>query len=460
MKRLLLSLLIIISSSLLFASITIEEAEKMMMRNNTSIRSAEEAVVQAGLDLKDSKANFSPTIELSGSMTYMTDPIIGPVIMESSDIMNQMGLGSYSDQVSGYVTLYDGMENTMYMGSLSLTQPLITWGKLGKAVDLYQNILTAQSLRKDDTVAQLQAELRIRIWSLKYLEEMEVLVKEAETLSNRLVEIAKSGYENGMLLRQDYLSAQISALEVEVKKTELDKNNSSVMEGLRTLIGDYSLNYEDLKMPTDESFLRKYENSDLDTLLSLATGEDNNNLKAIKNLIGAYSNQKTIAQRSLYGIPDFALQAELTYSNSRLPFIQTGWKQNDNSGLNLSIGFKTTLWDGGKAINDVNRAQSNIRDAESQYDSAVGEIRSAVISNYNGMKTNLINIDYQTQKIENLEQELENIRIGMKYGSDSESKEKQKMLEIVEAKTYLLESKIALVQNVYTLDYLTGSEIL
>ena len=70
----------------------------MMMRNNPSIRSAEEAVVQAGLDLKDSKANFSPTIELSGSMTYMTDPLIGPVIMESSDILSQMGLGSYADR--------------------------------------------------------------------------------------------------------------------------------------------------------------------------------------------------------------------------------------------------------------------------------------------------------------------------------------------------------------------------
>ena len=69
MKRLLICFVIILSSSLLFASITIEEAEEMMMRNNPSIRSAEEAVVQAGLDLKDSKANFSPTIELSGSMT-------------------------------------------------------------------------------------------------------------------------------------------------------------------------------------------------------------------------------------------------------------------------------------------------------------------------------------------------------------------------------------------------------
>ena len=460
MKRLLLSLFIIISSSLLFASITIEEAEKMMMRNNTSIRSAEEAVVQAGLDLKDSKASFSPTISISGSMTYMSEPLVGPVIMESSDILSQMGLGSYSDMASGYVTLYDGMENTMYMGTLSLTQPLITWGKLGKAVDLYKNILTAQSLRKDDTVAQNKAELRIRVWSMKYLEEMEGLVDEAMALSKELVDMAKSSYENGMILRQDWLEAEISSLEVEVKKAELDDNYSSLMEGLRSLIGDYSVSYSDFILPEDESFLYKYRESNLDDLILAATGEDSNNLKAIKNLIGAYTNQKTIADRSLYGIPDFALQAQLTYSSSRLPFIETGWKQNDNNSLNLSIGFKTTLWDGGKAINDVKRAQSNIRSAESQYDSALSQIRVAVTSNYNGMMKNIANIQYQSEKIQNLEMELENIRIGLSYGQNSVSDEKQKMLEIVEAKSNLLASKIALVQNVYTLDYLVGAEIL
>ena len=460
MKRLLLSLFIIISSSLLFASITIEEAEKMMMRNNTSIRSAEEAVVQAGLDLKDSKASFSPTISISGSMTYMSEPLVGPVIMESSDILSQMGLGSYSDMASGYVTLYDGMENTMYMGTLSLTQPLITWGKLGKAVDLYKNILTAQSLRKDDTVAQNKAELRIRVWSMKYLEEMEGLVDEAMALSKELVDMAKSSYENGMILRQDWLEAEISSLEVEVKKAELDDNYSSLMEGLRSLIGDYSVSYSDFILPEDESFLYKYRESNLDDLILAATGEDSNNLKAIKNLIGAYTNQKTIADRSLYGIPDFALQAQLTYSSSRLPLIETGWKQNDNDSLNLSIGFKTTLWDGGKAINDVKRAQSNIRSAESQYDSALSQIRVAVTSNYNGMMKNIANIQYQSEKIQNLEMELENIRIGLSYGQNSVSDEKQKMLEIVEAKSNLLASKIALVQNVYTLDYLVGAEIL
>ena len=460
MKRLFISFLIILSSSLLFASLTIEEAEELMMRNNPSIRSAEEAVVQAGLDLKDSKASFSPTISISGSMTYMSEPLVGPVIMESSDILSQMGLGSYSDMASGYVTLYDGMENTMYMGTLSLTQPLITWGKLGKAVDLYKNILTAQSLRKDDTVAQNKAELRIRVWSMKYLEEMEGLVDEAMALSKELVDMAKSSYENGMILRQDWLEAEISSLEVEVKKAELDDNYSSLMEGLRSLIGDYSVSYSDFILPEDESFLYKYKDSVLDDLILKATGEDSNNLKAIKNLIGAYTNQKTIADRSLYGIPDFALQAQLTYSSSRLPLIETGWKQNDNDSLNLSIGFKTTLWDGGKAINDVKRAQSNIRSAESQYDSALSQIRVAVTSNYNGMMKNIANIQYQSEKIQNLEMELENIRIGLSYGQNSVSDEKQKMLEIVEAKSNLLASKIALVQNVYTLDYLVGAEIL
>ena len=460
MKRQLVFLLILISTSLLFAAISIEEAEEMMMRNNPDIRSAEEAVVQAGLDLKDSKASFSPTISISGSMTYMSEPLVGPVIMESSDILSQMGLGSYSDMASGYVTLYDGMENTMYMGTLSLTQPLITWGKLGKAVDLYKNILTAQSLRKDDTVAQNKAELRIRVWSMKYLEEMEGLVDEAMALSKELVDMAKSSYENGMILRQDWLEAEISSLEVEVKKAELDDNYSSLMEGLRSLMGDYSVSYSDFILPEDESFLYKYRESNLDDLILAATGEDSNNLKAIKNLIGAYTNQKTIADRSLYGIPDFALQAQLTYSSSRLPFIETGWKQNDNNSLNLSIGFKTTLWDGGKAINDVKRAQSNIRSAESQYDSALSQIRVAVTSNYNGMMKNIANIQYQSEKIQNLEMELENIRIGLSYGQNSVSDEKQKMLEIVEAKSNLLASKIALVQNVYTLDYLVGAEIL
>ena len=434
------------------SAMDIPEMEKMMIENNPTISQANETVRQALLDLKDAKANFSPTISATVSATYMTEPIIGPVIMESSDILSQMGLGSYAYRASGYVTLYDGMDNTMYMGSLSLTQPLITWGKLGKAVSLYENIYSAQALRKDDTVAQLQAELRVRVWSLKYL------VEEALSLSSSLVDLAESGYENGMMLRQDYLEAKISAMEVEVKEAELLANLDSVKDGLASMLGLSELDAEEIDFPQDESFLRSYENSSVDELITASTGEDSSNLKAIKNLLGAYSNQKTIALRSMYGIPDLALQAELTYSSSRFPFLETGWKQNDNSSLNLSIGFKTTLWDGGKAINDISRAESNIRSAEAQYDDALSEIRSAVKSNWNNMRSNLATMDYLEAKLENLDRELDTIRTEMEYGQKGEGDLKQKQLEIVNIRSQLLASKIALVQNVYTLQYLTGAD--
>ena len=224
------------------------------------------------------------------------------------------------------------------------------------------------------------------------------------------------------------------------------------------MLGLSDIDAEEIDFPQDESFLRSYEDSDVDELIAAATGEDSSNLKAIKNLLGAYSNQKTIALRSMYGIPDFALQAELTYSSSRFPFLETGWKQNDNSSLNLSIGFKTTLWDGGKVINDISRAESNIRSAEAQYDDALSEIRSAVKSNWNNMRSNLATIDYLEAKLENLEMELDTIRTEMEYGQKGEGDLKQKQLEIVNIRSQLLASKIALVQNVYTLQYLTGAD--
>ena len=458
MKRIVTIALLLLPAMLLSSQYTLGDLDLMVENNNANVRSRNESVVQANLDLKDAKANFSPSISLSGSATYMTDPLIGPVVIESSEIISQMGLGSYADKASGYVTLYDGMENTLYMGTLSLTQPLVTWGKLGKAVDLYSNILSAQTLMRDDLVSQYKAELRVRVWSLKYLVEMKGFLGEAMEISSELVEIAKDGYDNGMLLRQEWLNARISAMETEVKEIELDENYSSVLQGLRSLVGDNSLLFDDIDFTFDESYLEKYKDSELETLVGAATGEGSNNLKAIKNLIGAYSSQKTIAERSLYGIPDFALQADLSYSAQKFPFIETGWKQKDNLSVNFSIGFKTTLWDGGKALNALEEAKSNIRTAEAQYDGARNEIENAVRTNWNGQKSNLSNIEWLELKLENLMLERENVRLDVQLGGKSRSDLLQKELEIVSTKSEIVASKIALVQNVFTLDYLTGAK--
>ena len=74
------------------------------------------------------------------------------------------------------------------------------------------------------------------------------------------------------------------------------------------------------------------------------------------------------------------------------------------------------------------------------------------------MRSNLATIDYLEAKLENLEMELDTIRTEMEYGQKSEGDLKRKQLEIVNIRSQLLASKIALVQNVYTLQYLTGAD--
>lgn len=449
-----LAIFLILSSLCLAQSFS--DLDRVMERNNAKVRLADESLKQAQLDSKDAKASFSPSITFSGSATYMTEPLVGPIVMESGEILSQMGLGAYSDLASGYVTLFDGMDNTIYMGTLSLTQPLVTWGKLTTAVSLYESIESAQGYRREDTIASSKAELRIRLWSLKYLYELDALLREAMEISGELVDISKNAYENGMLLRQDWLKARTESLEVEVKLLDMEGQLSSVRDGLVMLLGGEEVELDEIDFPEESSLFHKYDEKTLDHLVAAATGEGSNNLKAIKNLIGAYSSQKKIAERSLYGIPDFALQADFSYTATRLPFIEKGWKQNDNTSLNLSIGFKTNLWDGGKAINSLEKAKSNIRSAEAQYDDASLQLSSGVKSNWSQMKMNLSSLEMLELKVENLEEELSALETEMEYGQKSRSDWLQKKLELSTAKGELIATKIALVQNVYTLDYLTG----
>ncbi|MBQ0072034.1 MAG: TolC family protein, partial [Spirochaetales bacterium] len=453
MKRVIPILVFLLFSLSQVFSVTLEELDKVMLKNNPTIRQSEETVLQAALDVKDAKANYQPTISLSGSATYMMDPPLGAITMESSSVLSQMGLGAYSNLASGYVTLYDGMENTMYMGSLSLTQPIFTWGKLSKAVDLYSYAYDANVNRRTDVVRQNQAELRVRLWSLKYLEELEELVGEAIDLSQELVDIAKSGFENGMVLKQDYLSAQISQMETEIREAEVEKNKNDVLVGLEALLGDHPLDLSSLVLEEDFS---RYMARSKEELLAKATSSSSSNISAARDLLSVYTTQKEIAERSMYGLPDFALQVSLSLNGSRLPLVETGWRQKGSHSLNLSVGFSSTLWDGGKILHNLEKAKSNIRTAEATLDSAYTQIKGAVESNLTSMSYCFSNMEYLESKIQNKESELELLKTQVAYGQKSRMDVITKELEIVAEKSTLVTMRIQLAQNVFTLDYLVG----
>ena len=203
------------------SSYTFERLKRSMESGNAKLRKATETYDQSLLDVKDAKANYQPTIELLLTTTYMPNPPIGKTSISVDELSSQLGITIPGAASGEYVTLYKGMKDIYYNAGLTLTQPLYTWGKIPKSVELYSEIASIRALAIEDETDKLSVELKTRLTALCYMDELFSLIDETKTKADELVSMSEDAYKNGMLLKEDVTKAKISALEIDVKKQEL-----------------------------------------------------------------------------------------------------------------------------------------------------------------------------------------------------------------------------------------------
>ena len=436
------------------SGVSYSDLKLSMEGNNAELRQAEEAIVQSNLDVKDAKAAYQPEIELTLTGTYMANPPIGKMTLSTDEILSQLGVASLPGIASsGYFTLYDGMENTFYNAGLSLTQPIFTWGKIPKSVKLYQNIADISVLQKQDKEDQLNVELLTRLTALKYMDQVLAILDETQTLADELVKASEDGYENGMLLKQDVAEAKLSAMEIKVNKQEIEKEYSSVLQGVRTITAKSDLLSSDIDFTPDEEFISSIIEMDSAELRSAATDPSASPLKMLKKQTAAYELKKSIANRSMYWNPDLALQITANYGGSRFPG-EINWSAKDDWGLYVTVALKTTIWDGGKKINEQKRSQSQITDSYADYDSAVEQLASKAEENISSMELAVAKIEYLTLKQQSAEDRLELVKVQNEVGTVANTDVLQQEIEVNKLKMEIIQQKITLAEAAYTLKYL------
>ena len=284
MKRLLLVITIVL---FLAAPIFAETEEKYCIddliqsiyNNNTKIRKADEDVVQAHLDTKDAEAGYQPTIELTLMGMYMANPFIDDITINTNDILMQMGMAPIPESYD--ITLFDGIGHTFYNASISITQPLLTWGKITNSVKLFKAAESAREMQRADIGNQLVTELKARLAALVYLSDIEELLGDVIDTSDELVSLAKKGSEEGMILEEDVLDAKIQAGEADVSLKEIGKQKAMLIDGLRVLTGIPDLEAEDISYEVDESEFDAILSCPLDSLVALAVSPSAPHVAAI-----------------------------------------------------------------------------------------------------------------------------------------------------------------------------------
>ncbi len=463
MKRLLLTVLslLLLLTPLLAGeeesdSYTFESLKESMRSGNAELRKATETYNQSLLDVKDAKANYQPQISLLLSGTYMPNPPIGKTSIGVDELSSQLGVTIPGSASGEYVTLYKGMDSLYYNAGLTITQPIFTWGKIPKAVDLYSEIASIRALSVEDSADKLTVELKTRLTAKCYMDELFTLIAETKEKADELVDMSQDAYDNGMLLKEDVTKAKISALEIDVKEQELRKQYADNLKSLQTITANDGLDAENIDYTVNEDEISALAALEHDDVISLVTRSDSATISMLRSQTRAYELKKEIAEASLYWKPDFALQVSLTYGGSAMPLIEKNWYRANDYGLYLTFAISTTVWDGGVKLNDVKRAKSEIEGTKADYDSAVNQLTETAEENLSQIELSLVKLEYYDLKLEEAEERLDLLNRQYDAGSISRTDILSQEIEILTEKMTIIQEKVTLSQAAYTIAYLTG----
>ena len=163
--------------------------------------------------------------------------------------------------------------------------------------------------------------------------------------------------------------------------------------------------------------------------------------------------RKNIAKGSIYGLPDIALQVSASYGG----VIDSNWLDSDTWGVNITLALTTNLWDGGKKLNDIKRAESGIKSAELDYEAAVRTIEENAVSAYNEAMLSMEKIEYLEAKADLNDSKIAKEERRLELGTSSESDVLTMKLDSLQNESELLSERIKLSASVSTLMYLTSS---
>ena len=404
---------------------TLETLLDATNHNHPELLKLQEEYRRSLLDVKDAWWNLGPTVDFQGSGTYMVNPPVGAMYINADDIINSISWNGAKPRNSGQrIKVFDGMENTLYNFQIDITQPIFTWGKITNAIKLYNQISKIKQTQITQQTEQLETELKTRLISLYYMNRIIEILNEEQTYTDKMVEVSENAEKSGMLLHQDVVDAKIQAKELEIAQQDLlEQINDQLLE-LRRITGIDSLSLENIDydfVPTvTENFDSLLAKNPSELEAEILSGNQSS-IKMLTQLQDVSKTAEKISRGAENWKPDFALQMSGGYSGSRFPLAEPNWLRKDDYSLNISVGLKTTIWDGGKKIRDVSRKVSEVETADINKLDARSTLSKTFNSQWNAAQVCTMKIEYQDLKIESASSKIEQKQQMYESGYGSET---------------------------------------
>jgi outer membrane protein TolC len=314
-------------------------------------------------------------------------------------------------------------ERNHYKFGLTLEQPLFTWGRIQysiEAADLgHQAGVVGQVLEERN----LHTAVDTYLATLAVLEEIRTLLSEQELKAQRLIVLSEESYASGFILNTDLLESRILAAEVSLAVYESQEQSARTLLALRNLTGIAGLALEDIELPGLAGAAgragRSYTGEDRASLLSVLM-KDNDALKLLE--LNAQAREKLLAaaRGQSPGRPELGLFAELSYSGSRFPFVQSGWETENQTNLTVTLGVRALLFDGGAMTQGIRQKEEAALQARLDAERGRRDLEEYLENTLNGLDVSRRRQEYLSLKVEAEQARMEQAEKAWKAGYGEE----------------------------------------
>jgi len=334
---------------------TLQESLDFAMKNSKSIQMAKEKVKLEEGKVNEAIATMLPNLSGSGSYTYFIEP---PVILDEQT-MADMQSALASAFPPGMQPPSDGgqegepieADKHNYKASVTLQQPLFTWGKL---INNYkQSKLNLQAAQQGLESAQQQLVLDVTnafygvILTQEFVKVSEKAVEQVE----KHVKTAADLFDAGVATNFDVLRASVQLANVRSQLIKARNASRLAKEGLKITLG-LPL---DAEVNVDGQLEYKQQEVDLEELLKSAK-ENRPDLKQLE--LQSKAGEKLVSIAKAGNKPDliFLSNYDANYSTNREEGTDRSWKQS----WNITFALNIPIFDGLATRARVKQASSGL----------------------------------------------------------------------------------------------------
>jgi outer membrane protein TolC len=336
------------------------------LRGNNALRRAESQNREARSVLSAARASRLPVIRFGSSLSYLSNPQslavkTGSLYPGGSIPIPLSPPIPFPPLPSEDITLRLG-EKTYYEFSLSLEQPVFTWGRIHNSIKAADLGSQASALRLKQEERNIAAMLDAHLFTLSYLSEIRELLAEQRRGAGRLIVISQESFDNGFLLQADLLSSRLLAAEIQLGDYDIREAWDTSFLALRTLTGIEELEPSGVLLPPREHAGREslgYSRDDKRRLFARLAAE-NPGLKTLSLRTRAHERTLAAARGQYYGKPELGLFLQLSYAGPAFPLAERGWRDDNAGAFTATLGIRGLLFDGGGVHQTIRQKEEGL----------------------------------------------------------------------------------------------------